>query len=241
MKLIPDSAHDAKAGCLRDLAVYFMRRHQRLNTPTDIEYALLYYVAAVNLMPDDHPEMEKVLEDIAGCIARYDEAGDLEDTKDTSVARRNDAPTVYDAQSRSTIFSVAARATACAGLSPCADEDAVHVPHCVQPQTQRESWSRAHGTFAASRSKYSAPRIRRYLYASWPHRRRMVPRALLNNTHQILGCASSKGLKSTINGLKSDQSPTIHHALAHFEIQQTCGLVATRPGCTPTAKRTDSA
>ncbi|KAJ7669633.1 hypothetical protein B0H17DRAFT_1086521 [Mycena rosella] len=87
MKLIPDSAHDAKAGCLRDLAAYIMyattifARYLAccINGPTDIEYALFYYLRAVNLMPDDHPEMEKVLEDIAGCIVRYDEAGDLED------------------------------------------------------------------------------------------------------------------------------------------------------------------
>ncbi|KAJ7620794.1 hypothetical protein B0H17DRAFT_1113377, partial [Mycena rosella] len=63
--LIPDSAHDAKAGCLRDLAAYIM-----LNAPTDIEYALLYYLRAVNRW--------KIL--LAACsIARYDEAGDLED------------------------------------------------------------------------------------------------------------------------------------------------------------------
>ncbi|KAJ7689109.1 hypothetical protein B0H17DRAFT_1135169 [Mycena rosella] len=53
-------------------------------------------------------------------------------------------------------LSVAAHATyyyrLCAGSNPCADEDIVHFPHWVQLQMQRESWSRARATFAASRS-----------------------------------------------------------------------------------------
>ncbi|KAJ7611471.1 hypothetical protein B0H17DRAFT_1153496 [Mycena rosella] len=53
-------------------------------------------------------------------------------------------------------LSVAAHATyyyrLCAGSNPCADEDIVHFPHWVQLQMQRESWSCARATFAASRS-----------------------------------------------------------------------------------------